>query len=233
MLFSQRSDMMPRIHLPIRTLACVVACLTCGNLITAGETVLEIELPKPLFVGTPKPIKVPNLEPLRQGKRPDFMVPEGTENLSSGKEVTGSDDWPVIGELEYITDGDKEGTDGYFVELGPNLQYVQIDLEATAEIAAVAVWHYHASPRVYHDVVVQVSNDPEFKKGVKTIFNNDHDNSAKMGVGKDPAYIDLYEGRLIDAKGAQGRYVRLYSNGSTADGMNHYIEVEVFGTQTK
>ncbi len=225
--------MMPRIHFPIRTLAFVVAGLTCGNLIAADKTVLEIELPKPLFVGTPKPIKVPNLEPLRQGKRPDFMVPEGTENLSSGKEVTGSDDWPVIGELEYITDGDKEGTDGYFVELGPSLQHVQIDLETEAEIAAVVVWHYHASARVYHDVVVQVSNDPEFKKGVKTIFNNDHDNSAKMGVGKDPAYIDIYEGRLIDAKGARGRYVRLYSSGSTSDGMNHYIEVEVFGKQTK
>lgn len=225
--------MMPRIQLSIRTLAVVVAGLTCGNLIAAGETALEIELPKPLFVGTPKPIKVPNLEPLRQGKRPDFMVPEGTENLSSGKEVTGSDDWPVIGELEYITDGDKEGTDGYFVELGPNLQYVQIDLETKADITAVVVWHYHASPRVYHDVVVQVSDDPKFKKGVKTIFNNDHDNSAKMGVGKDPSYIDIYEGRLIDAKGARGRYVRLYSNGSTSDGMNHYIEVEVFGKQTK
>jgi hypothetical protein len=225
--------MMPKIHFPIPTLVFVVAGLTCGNLNADDETVLEVELPKPLFVGTPKPIKVPNLEPLRQGKRPDFMVPKGTKNLSSGKEVTGSDDWPVIGELEYITDGDKEGTDGYFVELGPNLQHVQIDLEIEAEIAAVVVWHYHASPRVYHDVIVQVSSDPEFKKGVKTIFNNDHDNSAKMGVGKDPAYIDIYEGRLIDAKGARGRYVRLYSNGSTSDGMNHYIEVEVFGKPTK
>lgn len=225
--------MMSKIHFTIRTLPFLVALPICGNLLAADKAVLEIELPKPLFVGTPKPIKVPNLEPLRQGKRPDFMVPEGTENLSRGKEVTGSDDWPVIGELEYITDGDKEGTDGYFVELGPRLQHVQIDLETEAEIAAVIVWHYHASPRVYHDVIVQVSNHPEFKKGVKTIFNNDHDKSAGMGVGKDPAYIDLYEGRLIDARGAQGRYVRLYTNGSTADGMNHYIEVEVFGTQAK
>ena len=59
--------------------------------------------------------------------------------------------------------------------------------------------------------------------------NNDNDNSAGMGVGSDRPYIESYEGRLIDAKGATGRYVRLYSNGSTADGMNHYIEVEVFG----
>lgn len=196
----------------------------------ADEVVLETELPKPLFVGTPKPIKIPNLEPLRQGKRPDFMVPAGTANLAADKEVTGSDDWPVIGELEYVTDGDKEGTDGYFVELGPGLQYVQIDLEQEADIHAIIVWHYHAAARVYHDVIVQVSSDPDFGKGTTTVFNNDSDNSAKLGKGKDKAYIDTYEGRLIDTKGATGRYVRLYSNGSTADGMNHYIEVEVFGT---
>ena len=36
-------------------------------------------------------------------------------------------------------------------------------------------------------------------------------------------------GKLIDAEGSHGRYVRLYSKGNTANDMNHYIEVEVFG----
>ena len=218
-----------RIRSALGTLPLFLLLPLAQPLLAADEVVLETELPKPLFVGTPKPIKVANLEPLRQGKRPDFMVPAGTVNLASGKEVTGSDEWPVIGELEYLTDGDKEGTDGYFVELGPNLQFVQIDLEAQADLSAVIVWHYHASPRVYHDVIVQVSDDPDFGNGVKTIFNNDNDNSARLGVGSDRPYVETYEGRLIDAGGVRGRYVRLYSNGSTADGMNHYIEVEVFG----
>ena len=43
---------------------------------------LKTDLPKPLFVGTPVPIKVPNLEPPQKGKRPDFLVPAGTTNLS-------------------------------------------------------------------------------------------------------------------------------------------------------
>jgi len=34
---------------------------------------------------------------------------------------------------------------------------------------------------------------------------------------------------LIDAKGANGRYVRLYSNGNTTNKLNDYIEVEVWG----
>jgi hypothetical protein len=186
---------------------------------------LKTELPKPLFVGTPVPIKgIPNLEPQQQkGKRPDFLVPAGTSNLAKGKKVSASDNEPVIGTLDLITDGDKEGDEGSWVEFGPGKQWVQIDLEKEAEIAAVIVWHFHSQARVYSNVVVQVSNDPKFEKDVTTIFDN------TVSTGKDLAYIETYEGKLIDAKGVKGRYVRLYSKGNTTNKMNHYIEVEVFG----
>jgi hypothetical protein len=199
----------------------------------ADQVPLKIDLPKPLFVGTPRPIKVPNLEKPRVGRRPDLMVPAGTVLLSKGKTVTASDSLPVIGELPLITDGDKDGSDGTFVEFGPGVQWVQIDLGAPAKIAAIAVWHFHSQARVYHDVVVQVSDDPEFKQGVHTVFNNDEDNSAGLGAGKDQAYIETYEGRLIEGKGTTGRYVRLYSNGNTSDELNHYTEVEVYGQPAK
>ena len=200
-----------------------------GAAFAADEVPLKIELPRPLFVGTPRPLKLANLEKPRTGRRPEIMVPAGTVNLSQDKPVTGSDPLPVIGELELITDGDKAGSDGTYVEFGPGLQWVQIDLESPAKIAAIVVWHFHSQARAYHDVIVQVSDDPEFKKDVKTIFNNDDNNSAGMGAGSDPAYIETYEGRLIEANGATGRYVRLYSNGNTSDELNHYVEVEVYG----
>lgn len=194
-----------------------------------SQVALPLELPKPLFVGTPAPISVPNLEKPRGTKRPDLMVPAGTVLLSRDKPVTASDTFPVIGDLPYVTDGDKKGNDGTFVEFGPELQWVQIDLEKPATIRAIAIWHFHAQARVYHDVVVQISDDPEFKSGVTTVFNNDHDNSAKLGAGKDLAYIETNEGKLIEVAGVKGRYVRLYSNGNTTDELNHYVEVEVFG----
>ena len=78
-------------------------------------------------------------------------------------------------------------------------------------------------------VIVQISDDPEFKKNVTTIFNNDADNTLGFGAGKDYAYIETNKGKLIDAKGTKGRYLRLYSNGNTSNKLNHYIEVEVFG----
>lgn len=196
-----------------------------------GKMALDIDLPPPLFVGTPVPAgtDIPHLESPRDGPRPPLMVPEGTELLSHEKPVTSSDDWPIIGELEYITDGNKDGDEGYYVELGPGQQWVQIDLEHPGEIHAIYVWHYHQQERVYRDVIVQLSDDPDFEEGVHTVFNNDHDNTSGMGAGSDPAYIETNEGRAIPVDGIEARYVRLYSRGNSANDMNHYIQVSVYG----
>jgi len=194
---------------------------------------LKLDLPRPLFVGTPRPLSLSNLEKPRVGRRPDMMVPVGTVLLSKGKPVTSSDSLPVVGDLPLGTDGDKSGEDGSYVELGPGVQWVQIDLGAPAKLAAIVVWHFHSQARVYHAVVVQVSDDPAFKKDVQTLFNNDDTNADGLGVGHDPAYIETYEGRLIDAKNTVARYVRLYSNGNTSDELNHYTEVEVYGQPVK
>ncbi len=194
-----------------------------------GTQALEIQLPKPLFVGTPKNIKSTNLEKPLPGKRPLYQVPAGTTLLSAGRKVSSSDQAPIIGSLELLTDKDKEGGDGSIVELSPGKQYVQIDLGKPAQLAAIVVWHYHQDARVYRDVVVQVAEDADFISGVVTVFNNDDDNSSGLGAGKDKEFIETYEGKLIDGKGAKGRYVRLYSNGNTSNDANHYIEAEVYG----
>ena len=207
----------------------VLALLTATGAFAQDKVPLKTDLPKANIVGTPVPINLPNLEPAPKGKRPDFMVPTGTTNIAKGKKVTSSDKAPVLGTLDLITDGEKEADDGYWVELAPGKQWVQIDLEKTAEISALMVWHYHSQIRAYRDVVVQVSDDPKFENGVTTVFNTDSENELGFGAGKDFAYKETYEGKLIDAKGAKGRYVRLYSNGNTSTKSNHYIEVEVFG----
>lgn len=212
--------------LPHLTLA---LALTASVALADDMVPLHTDLPKPQFVGTPVPINVPNLEAPIKGKRPDFMVPVGTTNLALNMKVTASDNDPVTGTLDLVTDGDKEGDEGSWVELGPGKQWVQIDLAKEADIYAVIVWHFHSQQRVYFDVVVQISDDPTFSKDVTTIFNNDSNNDLGLGAGKDLDYIESYQGKLIDAKGIKGRYVRLYSKGNTTNKLNHYIEVEVFG----
>jgi hypothetical protein len=197
------------------------------------KEVLKLQLPKPMFVGTPKNIRTPNLEPVTGKPRGPFLVPVGTVLLSVGKPVTASDKEPVIGELSFITDGKKSGEDGYYIELGPGLQWVQIDLGKSQALSVIVVWHYHSQARVYRDVVVQVSDDKDFIGGVTTLYNNDHDNTSGLGIGKDKEYIETFEGKLVDAKGVKARYVRLYSAGNTSNDMNHYVEVEVYGLPAK
>ena len=196
-----------------------------------GFAPIKLDLPKPMFVGTPQDTRVPNLEKPLGTKRPDFLAPVGTSNVALGKPVASSDEEPIIGELEMITDDDKEAADGSYVELGPLRQYVTIDLQAKYDIYAIVVWHYHKQAVVYFDVIVQVADDPDFITNVKTVFNNDIDNSSGLGVGKDKHYSETAEGKLIDclSQGVQGRYVRLYSNGNTSNDLNHYIEVAVYG----
>ncbi|MHC4641715.1 MAG: hypothetical protein ACYS32_08720 [Planctomycetota bacterium] len=197
---------------------------------TAGPEMapLAIKLPRPMFVGTPQDIKVARLKKPLGKPRPPFFAPVGTKNVAFGKEVTSTDDMPIIGEIEMITDGDKEGSDGSYVEMGPFKQHVTIDLGSEHDIYAIVVWRFHKQPRVYFDAVVQIAGEPNFVKP-KTVFNNDIDNSLKFGVGKNMHYVETSEGKLIDAKGTRGRYVRLYSQGNTHDDLNHYIEVEVYG----
>lgn len=201
----------------------------------AGEMKpIPLVLPRPMFVGTPENLAgIENLEKPLGKARPAFLAPEGTVNLALNKPVTGSESEPITGDLSMIVDGDKEATEGSVVELGPFIQWVQVDLEEKSDVYAVVMWHYHKTPRVYFDVVVQVSDDPDFVTDVKTVFNNDMDNSLGLGAGQDRHYVETAEGKLIDAKGVQGRYVRCYSQANNQNDYSHYIEVEVYGKPSK
>jgi len=218
----------------LRVGASLVIIVGLASWCLAGESKvpLKTEIPEEVLAGTPPDVLAmlfPGLEKPPEGKLPDFMVPQGTVNLAKGKPVTSSDANPVLGELRFVTDGNKKGTEDAFVELGPFQQWVQIDLEKECNIYAVYIWHFFREARSYHDVIVQVADDAKFTKNVRTVYNTDQDNTARFGIGKDRPYIETYLGKLIDAGGVKARYVRLYSDGNTANDLNHYVEVEVFG----
>ena len=88
-----------------------------GGAPAADMVEITPEWPKPMFVGTPLKAELPNLE--KPGKpRKSFQVPKGTTKISGGKPVTSSDDLPIIGEVDFVTDGDLDGSEGSYVELG-------------------------------------------------------------------------------------------------------------------
>ena len=221
-------------HLAFVFMAALAACGGFGTARGAEEpkpelVPLKLQLPRPMFIGTPVNLRTPFLEKPSKERRPDPLVPAGTTNVALKKPVSASDDQPTLGELRQVTDGDKDGIEGSYVEIGPGKQHFQIDLKEQYRIYVIVVWHYHNQARVYRDVVVQLADDPQFTANVRTVFNNDQDNSLGFGAGEDFEYIETHEGRLIDAKGASARYVRLYTNGNTDNDLNHCTEVEVYG----
>jgi len=202
--------------------------LASGAAVAQDKVPLELKLPAPTLKGTPEDLPSgPNVEPLSDKPRPPFYVPKGVTNVALGKAVTSSVP-PFTGELSQITDGKKEAFDYDAVEFRRGTQWIQVDLGATYEIHAIVMWHDHRYIQVFHDVIVQVSNDPEFREGVVTLFNNDVDNSSGLGVGTDREYLETHEGKIVDGKGVKARYVRCYTRGSSQSALNCWQELEVY-----
>ncbi len=201
-------------------------------------------LAMPITKATPGyPRNLPRPSHLRQEvRRADFMVPPGVELLSLNRPVTGEPGALLGAEvLEVLTDGDKRCVDGSYVEMLDfgDPQWVQVDLGEPKDLFAIVVWHYYKNPIIYKDVIVRVSNDPDFEQGVTELFNNDHDNSSGLGAGEDTAYFARWWGELVDARGpdgegTRGRYVRVYTNGAIGSSMGTcFVEISVFGKDAK
>ena len=212
------------------------AMLLAANVVTLqaqDKAALKLEMPAPTLKGTPEQLPTgPNIEP-NSDKAPDgLMIAKSAKNVALGKPATSSVK-PFTGELEQITDGKKEAFDYDTVEMKKGTQWVQVDLGEAYKIEAIAIWHDHRYIQVTYDVIVQVSDDPEFKTGVTTIFNNDTDNSSGHGVGTDREYFERHFGRVFDGKGAKGRYVRGYTKGSHLSALNCWQEIEVYAVPAK
>jgi hypothetical protein len=206
------------------------ALVSYSNAADGDLVPLNLKLPPPAFKGTPKDFKLTDLiEPLSDKPRPPMMVPAGLKNLAKGTKLTSSDKNAKSADLEKLTDQDKEASDQSIIFLRKGPQWVQMDLGSANELFAIVIWHAHNTAKIYHDVIVQLSDDPDFLKDVKTIFNNDQDNSSGLGVGTDREYFETFEGKLINAKGAKARYIRFYCKGSTESALNEYTEIEVYG----
>lgn len=212
----------------------LAVALAAAWTVSAAETEpLKLKLPTHTPKGTPEDLPAgSSIEPLSDKPPKPIDVPKGVANVALGKPVTSSVE-PFLGDLKQVTDGKKEPYDDEAIEMKKGVQWVQVDLGAEFEIHAIAVWHDHRYVQAFHDVIVQISDDPEFKKGVTTVYNNDTDNSSGRGVGTDREYFELEFGRQIAVKGVKARYVRGYTKGSSLSALNCWQEIEVYALPAK
>lgn len=192
---------------------------------------LKVEYPEPAYPDNPYYLAGHLPRRVRLAEEPDpVLVPPDVTNVARGKPVTSSEAMLIMGELEYVTDGDKRPR--YYVEFEPRTRqpHVTIDLEREYEIHAVVWWHAYDRPIVYFDVVVQVARDAEFEDAA-TLFNSDHDGSLGLGEGTDLNYFETNKGWMVGADAVVGRYVRLYNHTNSKNLINQYTEVEVYGRE--
>ena len=201
--------------------------------LAADTEPLVLKLPGHTPKGTPEDLPTgANVEPMPTKAPKPIDIPKGCVNVALKKTVTSSVA-PFLGDLNQITDGLKEPFDEQAVEMKKGTQWIQVDLGNEFEIYAIAMWHDHRYVQAMHDVILQVSNDPEFKNGVTTLYNNDVDNTSGQGVGTDREYFELEYGRVGPAKGVKARYVRGYTRGGSLSALNCWQEIEVYALPAK
>ena len=161
---------------------------------------------------------------------PPMFIRKAARNVALGKPVTATR--VPFGKMQTLTDGDihcisadyvfsltAEEAEGYDID-SPSA--IMIDLGSEYDVEAIAVWHNYKRPVIYEGVIVQVSTDKDFAPGkTTTIFNNDYDDFAGFGEGKDKLYPASVYGELIRAghvaKGLKARYVRVITEGVLND----------------
>ncbi len=176
----------------------------------------------------------PHLRKETGKKRPAFMVVRGLKNLALYKPVSSKEEETVIGDIDQINDGIKKSDEFNYVEFGPSIGWVEIDLKEKYAVHAIVIWHYYRNAVIYNDVIVQVADDAAFSRKVMTLFNNDHDNSAGLGKGRDKAFYSRWWGEIVDArgrdhKGVRARFVRVYTGTGMEEEPPRFVEINVYG----
>lgn len=155
------------------------------------------------------------------------ILPAGTSsaattNVASGITPTCSG---AIDNASRTTDGDINTANYCSVTTG--VTWIMLDFGASYDINKVNLWHYYGDGRTFHDVIVQLSNTSNFSTKT-TVFNNDANNSAGQGTGTDSEYAETSNGKEITFTTVNARYMRLYTNGSTANNYGYYVEVQAW-----
>lgn len=138
------------------------------------------------------------------------------KNFALNKTVTASGPQTVNRPLTRVNDGVKNDADLYTDVTTGTEAWVQIDLGQVQPINAVRVYHYFLDGRTYNSPRTETSID-----GVNWTI-----------VSSPAPYAEASSGQLRTFAARDARYVRDYISGSSANVGNHWVEVEVFYTDS-
>ena len=155
-------------------------------------------------------------------------VTESEANLALGKTVTVSDGGNEV-EAQRITDGviAKDWKYSYRyrseaeAEDPDDKPYVTIDLGESYNIDTIKYFgvmppDYPGYYNISHNMVIRISNDPDFEdESTKTVYNTDKNNFFGFGSGTDTESRNTMDGITVSFETTNARYVRYYQHGAS------------------
>ncbi|GMQ58872.1 hypothetical protein AN1V17_32680 [Vallitalea sediminicola] len=162
-----------------------------------------------------------------------------SNNLALDKEVSSSvDDSGVNRSFDSLVDGVSTLTPSQYMEYtgnGEGNQYIDVDLGGVYPIDSLHLTRFYVDGRIYNDTVMLISTDPNFSTEATTVvYNANASGNLGYGNGTDSPYVETQGGHWVDLDNiVEGRYVRIWSNGSNVNSSNQYVELEVYGDETQ
>jgi len=180
-------------------------------------TKLEVDELVPKFIVVEDTQTVP-FTPLADGVNQEYegLVLSAMTNRALNlptTSITSSD--PAATGFEKLVDGSHFDYESN-VSLASGNQWVQLDLGDLYMVNTVKMWRYYGDGRTYNGTKVEVSTD-----GVS--WTTVYDQTISGGYAETP------EGKTIIFPSCPARFVRFWSNGSSANEFNHWVELQVFG----
>ena len=131
------------------------------------------------------------------------------------KPVTASYTQPTHGKFDFLTDGKLDDHVGHGVK---GRVWMQVDLGQIMEVTHIRLWHYFRDRRAYHHNKIALSPTGEFKGEEIIVFDSE----------KDGEYPEAAKGRVFSFEPVQARYVRNWTDASTGNVGNQWVELEVY-----
>jgi len=162
------------------------------------------------------PIWVDFAKPVTDPRQHLLAALTKAKNLALAKPVTASYERPTHGKFAFLTDGKLNDHVGHGVK---GRVWMQVDLGQVTELAHLRLWHYFRDRRTYHHNKVALSPTGEFKGEETIVFDSD----------KEGEYPESGKGRVFSFDPVQARYIRNWTDASTGNVGNQWVELEAFG----
>ena len=172
-----------------------------------------------------------------QGRKID-LTESSVSHYGTTADNTRPKRWVVDGDRTqanyFVTGNDQTQTANTENPANPGY-WLQLDLGQKYSITKLNLCIYYDG-RYLKDLVVLASNEAEFtKENSQVVYNADSNNFFGLGVGTDlemPAQNNSAGFDITPTPVVEAQYLRIFNNGNSKNDGAHWIEVEVYGTET-